>query len=170
MVASGIANDLDEAYTRVKESRSDPAQFVSNYMDRAIKAQESAGLVPGYEGYRSSEQLRDEALETLQVIRESTRGTGQPDPKGPLPPRVLDPKGPLPPRVLDMRGTDPSLPRDGGAVQQDDGSYTGVVNRNPQQLPPNVAPAPPEALDYLRQNPGMAAEFRAKYNYLPEGF
>ena len=161
MVASGIANDLDEAYTRVKESRSDPARFVSNYMDRAIKAQESAGLVPGYEGYRSSEQLRDEALKTLQVIRENTRGTGQPEP---------DPKEPPPPRVLDIRGLDPSLPRDGSAAQQEDGSYTGVINRNPQQLPANVTPAPTEAINYLKQNPGMAAEFRAKYNYLPEGF
>jgi len=116
--------------------------------------QESSGIYPGYEGYKTTEQMRADAMEALKIVRGETPA----------------PKGPPPPRVLDMRGLDPSLPSDGSAAQQGDGSYTGVINRDPQQLPANVAPAPAEAINYLKQNPGMAAEFRAKYNYLPEGF
>ena len=110
MVSNGIAGDLDEAYTRVQESRSDPTRFVSSYVDQELKAQESAGIYPGDENYRNTEQLRDNALGALRVIRERTRGDGQPEPKG----------------------LDPSLPRDGSAVQQEDGSYSGVINRSPE--------------------------------------
>jgi len=97
--------------------------------------------------------MRADAMEALQIVR------------GKKPVSSGEPKG------LKITGADSQvLPADGSAVQQEDGSYSGVINRDAQQLPANVTPAPAEAINYLKQNPGLAAEFRAKYNYLPEGF
>ena len=149
MVASNIAPDRSTAWNMLTEANANPAKYVSDFVNQELKAQESAGIYPGDENFKTTAQMRDNAIESLKVIRSRSRGTGQPEPE------------------LEL---DPSLPRDGSAVQQEDGSYSGVINRDPQQLPANVAPAPTEAINYLRQNPGMAAEFRAKYNYLPEGF
>jgi len=154
LVRTNIAKDYDEAWEKLNMANTNPAKFLTNYVDQEIGVQESSGIYPGYEGYKTTEQMRADAMEALKIVRGETPA----------------PKGPPPPRVLDMRGLDPSLPSDGSAAQQGDGSYTGVINRDPQQLPANVAPAPAEAINYLKQNPGMAAEFRAKYNYLPEGF
>jgi hypothetical protein len=101
--------------------------------------------------------MREKAIGVLQTIRQQTRGSA--------------PKESREPQGLDLTGASvQALPEDGSAVQQEDGSYSGVINRDAQQLPANVNPAPAEAINYLKQNPGMAAEFRAKYNYLPEGF
>jgi len=30
--------------------------------------------------------------------------------------------------------------------------------------------APPEAIEYLKQNPQLSEQFKQKYGYLPEGF
>jgi hypothetical protein len=158
MVANGIAADLDEAYTRVQESRSDPTRFVASYVDQELKAQESAGVYPGDDNYLTTEQMRTKAISVLQTIRQSTRGTstggdGSGEPKG-----------------LKITGADSqALPDDGSAVPQEDGSYSGRVDRsgNAQSV---TNQAPPQALDMLNKNPDLAAQFKEKYGYLPEGF
>jgi len=158
MVANNLATSLDEAYTRVQESRSDPTRFVSSYVDQELKAQESVGIFPGDERYLSTEQMREKAIGVLQTIRQRTRGSA--------------PKESREPQGLDLTGASvQALPEDGSAVQQEDGSLSGRVNRNPDPAQTESAvTAPPQALDMLNKNPDLAAQFKEKYGYLPEGF
>ena len=153
LVRTNIAKDYDEAWEKLNMANTNPAKFVTDYVNQELRVQELRGLFPEDEGYKTTEQMRADAMEALQIVR------------GKKPVSSGEPKG------LKITGADSQvLPADGSAVQQEDGSYSGVINRDAQQLPANVTPAPAEAINYLKQNPGLAAEFRAKYNYLPEGF
>ena len=153
LVRTNIAKDYDEAWEKLNMANTNPAKFVTDYVNQELGVQELSGLIPEDEGYKTTEQMRADAMEALQIVR------------GKKPVSSGEPKG------LKITGADSQvLPADGSAVQQEDGSYSGVINRDDQQLPANVTPAPAEAINYLKQNPGLAAEFRAKYNYLPEGF
>lgn len=117
MVDNGMAPNLDVAWNRINESRTDPARFVSDFVSQELKAQESAGVFPGDEGYRDTQQLRDQAIGALQTIRSRTRGTEEAPPQGP--------------RGLElMSSTTQALPEDGSAVPQSDGSYSGRVDRS----------------------------------------
>jgi hypothetical protein len=82
-------------------------------VDQEIGVQESSGIYPGYEGYKTTEQMRADAMEALQIVRGET-----PEPKGPPPPRIID--------------AGLSLPKDGSAVQQEDGRYVGDIDRSPE--------------------------------------
>jgi len=65
------------------------------------------------------------------------------------------------------------LPRDGSAMKQEDGSYSGRINRDPQQSAPAQGQADTShdaALDILRKNPDLAPQFKERFGYLPEGF
>ena len=153
LVRTNIAKDYDEAWEKLNMANTNPAKFVTDYVNQELGVQELSGLIPEDEGYKTTKQMRADAMEALQIVR------------GKKPVSSGEPKG------LKITGADSQvLPADGSAVQQEDGSYSGVINRDAQQLPANVTPAPAEAINYLKQNPGLAAEFRAKYNYLPEGF
>lgn len=121
MVDNGMAPNLDVAFNRVNESRTDPARFVNDFVTQEMKFQESSGVFPGDESYRTPEQMREQAIETLAMIRSRTRGTGEQQEV------QQEPKG------LEMTGSDAQvLPQDGTGVQQEDGSYSGRVNRDPQ--------------------------------------
>jgi hypothetical protein len=84
----------------------------------ALKSK-SAGIYPGDDNYLTTEQMRTKAISVLQTIRQSTRGTstggdGSGEPKG-----------------LKITGADSQvLPADGSAAQQEDGSYSGRVDRS----------------------------------------
>ncbi|KZZ71490.1 hypothetical protein A3765_28545 [Oleiphilus sp. HI0130] len=85
MVSRGMAPNLDVAWNRINESRTDPAKFVSNFVEQELAVQQSSGLYPGAEGYRSTDELRQQAIESLQYIRAQTRGleARPPEPSGP---------------------------------------------------------------------------------------
>lgn len=127
MVANGLAPSLDVAFNRVNESRTDPTKFVNDFVTQEMKYQESSGVYPGDEGYRTPNEMREQAIETLQMIRSRTRGeSGQPSAGQP--------------RGIEMIDSEvEQLPADGSAVQREDGSYAGRVNRNPNQAPSPLA-------------------------------
>lgn len=157
MVANGIAGNLDEAYTRVQESRSDPSRFVASYVDQELKAQEMAGVFPGDPNYLTTEQMREKAIGVLQEIRAQTRGT--------------DSRKQQPPAGLELVSSETELlPEDGSAVPQEDGSYRGKIDRTPEKSNAGAKTAPPGAIKLLNENPDLAGQFKDKYGYLPEGF
>jgi hypothetical protein len=115
MVANNIAPDRSTAWNMLTEANANPAKYVSDFVNQELKAQESAGVYPGDENFKTTAQMRDNAIESLKVIRSRSRGTGQSEPE-----------------------LDPSLPRDGSAVQQEDGSYSGLINRATQGANPTT--------------------------------
>lgn len=141
MVANKLAPNLDAAYTRVNESRTDPARFVNDFVTQELKYQETAGLMQGDAGYRTPEQLREQAIETLNMIRARTRGMKQG--------QAADPEAE--PRPEDLK----VFPEDGSAVPQGDGSYSGLINRGTTQP---KAPPPPSTTQTPEQ---IRADFRA---------
>ncbi|KXS55194.1 MAG: hypothetical protein AWU57_449 [Marinobacter sp. T13-3] len=130
MMRVGLAENYDQAWSLLNESRTDPTRFVANYVDQEMKAQEQAGIYPGMEGYKTTEQMRNDALEALRTIRQSTRGTGQGQPG------------------LDTSGQGQAYPPGGRAVDNGDGSYSGRVDRSPQ------TPTVRSDADYDRLPPG----------------
>jgi hypothetical protein len=159
MVRSGIAGTLEEAYAREQEARSDPARFVANYVDQELKAQKEAFIYPEDEGYLTTEQMREKAIGVFRAIRQSTSGSA---------PAQEAPMG-----IQVPGATAEDLPRDGSAMKQEDGSYSGRINRDPQQSAPAQGQADTShdaALDILRKNPDLAPQFKERFGYLPEGF
>lgn len=71
LVGNGIAGDKKEAFALVRMSRSNPADAVMRYVEMAQKSQESAGMMPGVEGYKSPEQLREEAVKVVNQINQA---------------------------------------------------------------------------------------------------
>lgn len=74
MVANRIAPSLEVAWNRITESHTDPAKFVMDYVKQESEAQQAMFLQPGEAGYRTTEQMREEAIEALRTIRARTRG------------------------------------------------------------------------------------------------
>ncbi|MDP4546476.1 hypothetical protein [Marinobacter sp. MDS2] len=165
LVASGIAPDNTAAWNMLSTARSDPSRFVSSYVTQAMKAQEM--LMPDEQ--KSQPELVEEGMAAYRQIMNRAHQSGGPDDGAPKP-KGLELVG----------GSAQVLPKDGSAVKQDDGSYSGRVNREGTPPASGLAtqahskqpanPAPPEAVKYLQQNPQFAADFEAKYGYLPEGF
>lgn len=120
MVENGLAPNLDVAFNRVNESRTDPARFVNDFVTQEMKFQESSGIFPGDENYRTPEQIREQAIDTLAMIRARTRGTNE-SPNGDDD-RV--------PGLQIVSSKTEQLPADGSGVEQPDGSYSGRVNRD----------------------------------------
>ena len=152
LVRTNIAKDYDEAWEKLNMANTNPAKFVTDYVNQELGVQELSGLIPEDEGYKTTEQMRADAMEALQIVR------------GKKPVSSGEPKG------LKITGADSQvLPADGSAAQQEDGSYSGRVDRsgNAQSV---TNQAPPQALDMLNKNPDLAAQFKEKYGYLPEGF
>jgi hypothetical protein len=144
MVENGLAPNLDVAFNRVNESRTDPARFVNDFVTQEMKFQESSGIFPGDEGYRSPDQLREQAIDTLAMIKARTRGTGDQ-------PQQQDQA-----RGLELTGAESEvLPPDGSAVAREDGSYAGRVNRD--GTPPTEA----KAQTVTKNAEQIRADFRA---------
>ena len=74
MVKKGIAPSLEVAWNRINESRTDPAKFVMDYVKQEMAVQESLMLDQDDPNYKTTEQMRAEAIEALKVIRTQTRG------------------------------------------------------------------------------------------------
>lgn len=144
MVENGLAPNLDVAFNRVNESRTDPARFVNDFVTQEMKFQESSGIFPGDEGYRSPDQLREQAIDTLAMIKARTRGTGDQ-------PQQQDQA-----RGLELTGAESEvLPPDGSAVAREDGSYAGRVNRD------GTPPTEVKAQTVTKNAEQIRADFRA---------
>lgn len=144
MVANGLAPNLDVAWNRINESRTDPSRFVNDFVTQEMKYQEAAGIYPGDDGFRAPDELRDQALDTLATIRARTRGAGSDQGQNP------------PVREVELVGTKVDLlPPDGSAVQQEDGSYAGRVNRD------GTPPAETKARAVTKNAEQIRADFRA---------
>jgi len=113
MMRVNIAKDYDEAWEKMNNAVTNPAKFVTDYVAQELEVRKYNGLIPKDEGYRTTEQMRADAMEALKIIRGE-----QPEPKGPPPPRIID--------------AGLSLPKDGSAVQQEDGRYVGDIDRSPE--------------------------------------
>lgn len=139
MVQNKIAKDLDEAWNRVRESRTDPAKFVSDFVEQELEVQKAAGLYPGDEGYRSTEELRKRAIQVLNTIRRQTRGGS-------------DTADPGAGRDDNAGGGNTVAP--GSATRNEDGSYSGKVDRSrPKSL---------EVIDKKTEVPGGKSKAEEK--------
>lgn len=148
MVANGMAPDLDVAWNRINESRSDPARFVNDFVTQEMKFQETSGVFPGDESYRAPEQMREQAIETLAMIRARTRGTGLAEPEPA-------------PQGLEITGARAEvLPEDGSAVPQNDGSYRGQVDRTERPAQAQQQPQMPDE-QRMQQATTVRERFRA---------
>lgn len=159
MVANKIAGNLAEAYALVSTSKSNPASFISRYVSAAQRNQDEFDP-----NKKSMRELTAEAREVYNEITGLDYGQRPSESKEAPPPEGAQELEIIPPEQE-------QLPADGSAVQQPDGSYSGRVNRNPEQAPKSPTnPAPVAAVEHLRKNPQLAQQFQDKYGYLPEGF
>jgi len=139
MVRNGIAKDYNEAWDKKNVATVNPAKFVTNYVNQELEAQESGGIYPGSEGYKTTEQMRADAMEALQIVR------------GKKPVSSGEPKG------LKITGADSQvLPADGRPVKQQDGSYSGRVDRSGNARP--EAPAAGTVMDGYKFMGGNPAD------------
>lgn len=154
MVRTGVAKDLSEAWDKIKTSTVNPAKYVSDYVGQMLKNQEAQGVFPSDPNYRTPEQLRSDAMESLKTIRAYN--------SDPQDPQQQQPAG----LTMTKNGQGGGLPADGSAVPDGKGGYKGKVDRSVKaQNPPT-----PEAIQHLKDNPDLAPQFKEYYGFLPEGF
>lgn len=96
LMDEGVAASPDEAWQMVQTAVQDPADFVSNYVDRNLKIRQSQALAPSDDGYRTEDEMIDDGLRIYRAIQQRSRksddrGLGSARSKAGTSPKVYQP-------------------------------------------------------------------------------